>query len=176
MSGSSNVVSRPPDSAPLSSFSPPEPSVGPAPHQPANWEALGGSQLDGAHPACFASSRLHPRGCSLVFHPEFVASAGRRVGLTGATLPNPQEPLTSVTSALCLLALENVPCLPRELFGVVLVILPVCLSRGCHLAPCPLPASPGVDPRLCRPSPMPLHASLLRVSLSQRFLELTDAF
>lgn len=60
--GGSHVVSRPPDSALLASFSPPEPNEGPAPHQPANGGTLGGGQLDGDHPACFASSRVVPTG------------------------------------------------------------------------------------------------------------------
>lgn len=79
-----------------------------------------------------------------------------------------------MTSVLCLFALENFPRLARELFDVVLVVLP----RVPFLQLSPVPS-------LCRPawthaSAVPAHCHAvclpLRISLSQHFPELTDTF
>lgn len=70
-----------------------------------------------------------------------------------------------MTSVLCLLALENFPRLARELFDVVLVVLPRV----------PFPQLSPV-PSLCRPAWTHAVRLPLRISLSQHFPELTDTF
>lgn len=100
----------------------------------------------------------YPQGCSLVFkqpsfifHPEFVTFSDRShpAKPTGASHQRDLCPLPPCSRELPASSMRAVRC-----------------RAGCP-APCafpaavtcPLPVSPGVDPRLCRPSPLPRRAS-----------------